>query len=149
MNVVSQATPRPAELSQTESATGQPSLGRSWAALVIAVLQAVCFFSVAAARAGIVLGASSAVIAGWSGFFHRDIFRIPMLLLAIAGSAFNLFLLWNARRLRQTPAAAWRKRPLTQRERLRIGFVLCLSLLTLAMAATEIYFHRMLNHTFM
>ncbi|HJX84422.1 MAG TPA: hypothetical protein VJ723_08780, partial [Candidatus Angelobacter sp.] len=85
-----------------------PPVGRSWGALALAVLEALCVFSVAMARAGFVLGGSAAVVASWANFFHRDIFRIPALLLATAGALINLYLLWNARRLRNAPAAAWR-----------------------------------------
>ncbi|HWX53449.1 MAG TPA: hypothetical protein VN176_02535 [Verrucomicrobiae bacterium] len=139
----------PGSTSTTTDAAIAPPLGRSWGVLALAVLEALCVFSVAIARAGIVLGASSAAAVGWANFFHRDIFRLPVLFLAIAGALFNLYLLWNARRLRNAPAAAWRKRPLTRRESWRIGLVFTLSLVTLATAATEIYFHRAIHHTIM
>jgi hypothetical protein len=126
-----------------------PSLPRSWGSLVLAVLEALCVFSVAVARAGYVLGGSAAVVVGWARFLHRDIFRVPALFLATAGAAFNLYLLWNARRLRNAPSAAWRKRPITSRERWRIRLVFWLSVLTLATATAEIYFHRVTQHTFM
>src|SRR6266852_2652352 len=124
------------------SSTVTPPLSRSWGALALAVLEALCVFAVAMARAGFVLGGSSAVVASWANFFHRDIFRIPALLLATVGALINLYLLWNARRLRNAPAAAWRKRPRTSRERWRIGLVFWLSVLTLATVAAEVYFHR-------
>ncbi len=126
-----------------------PRLGRSWGVLALAALEALCVFSVAMARAGFVLGASAAGVASWANFFHRDIFRIPALLLATAGAAFNLYLLWNARRLRNAPAAAWRKRPRTSRELWRIRLVFWLSVVTLITVVAEVYFHRILNHTLM
>ncbi len=124
-----------------------PSLGRSWGALLLAILQALCVVSVAMARAGIVLGAASVTAVTWANFFHRDIFRLPILVLAVAGAGFNLYLLWNSRRLRNAPAAAWRKRPLTTGERWRIGLVFCLSIFTLVTAAAEVYYHRIIHHT--
>lgn len=126
-----------------------PPLGRSWGALALAVLEALCVFAVTMARAGFVLGGSSAVVASWANFFHRDIFRIPALFLATVGALINLYLLWNARQLRNAPAAAWRKKPYTKRERWRIGLVFSLSVLTLATVAAEIYFHRTLHHSLM
>jgi len=124
-----------------------PSLGRSWGALLLAILEALCVFSVGMARAGIVLGAASATAVNWANFFHRDIFRIPILVLAVAGAGFNLYLLWNGHRLRNAPAAAWRKRPLTTVERWKIGVVFCLSILTLVTAAAEVYYHRILHNS--
>jgi len=120
---------------------------RSWTVLLLAFIEAVCVFSVAAAKAGILLGSAAAVATGWSVSLHRDSIRIPVLLVAFTGAGFNLYLIWKRRRLRNSPAAAWRKRPLTKRERLRTGLVLWLSVLTLILGAAEIYFHRILHHT--
>lgn len=122
---------------------------RSWAVLLLAFIEAVCVFSVAAAKAGILLGSAAAIATGWSVSLHRDSIRIPVLLVAMTGAAFNLYLIWKRRRLRNSPAAAWRKRALTKRERLRTGIVLWLSVLTLILGAAEIYFHRLLHHTIM
>ena len=130
-----------------QSRSAVPSLGRSWGALLLAVLQALCVVSVGIARAGIVLGAGTATAVYWANFFHRDIFRLPILILAVAGAGFNLYLLWNSHRLRNAPAAAWRKRPLTRGERLRIAVVFCLSIFTLVTVALEVYYHRIVHQT--
>ncbi len=122
---------------------------RSWAVLLLAFIEAVCVFSVAAAKAGVLLGSAAAIATGWSVSLHRDAIRIPVLLVAMTGAGFNLYLIWKRRRLRNSPAAAWRKRALTKRERLRTGVVLWLSVLTLILGAAEIYFHRLLHHTIM
>ena len=120
---------------------------RSWTVLILAFIEAVCVFSVAAAKAGIVLGSAAAALMGWSLALHRDAIRIPVLLVAIVGAGINLYLIGKRWRLRNSPAAAWRKRPLTRRERLKIGLVLGLSVLTLVVALSEIYFHRVFHHT--
>jgi len=78
---------------------------------------------------------------------HRDILRVPMLSVSIAGASVNLLLLWKAQRLRNAPAAAWRKQPLKNFERWKIGVVLAASLLALGLSAMEIYVHRLLHHT--
>jgi len=122
---------------------------RSWAVMILAFLEAACVFSVAAAKAGLLLGSAGAVLSGWSVFLHRDAIRIPVLLVAMAGAGFNLYLIWKRQRLRNSPAAAWRKRPLTKRERLKTGLVFWLSVLTLVLGFAEIYFHRLLHHTVM
>lgn len=121
---------------------------QSWGAFLLALVEALCVFVVAAGKAGIALSAISATAAGSAALFvHRDSFRIPALLLAIIGSLFNLFLLWRFQQLRNAPAAAWRKRPLTTTQRWRIGLVLVLSVVTLITAGAEIYFHRVLHHS--
>lgn len=123
-------------------------LKQSWGAFLLAIVEAVCVFVVAAGKAGIALSSISATAAGSAALWvHRDSFRIPALLLAIMGSLLNLFLLWRFQRLRNAPAAAWRKKQLSSRQRWRIGLVLALSLATLLTAGAEIYFHRVLHHT--
>jgi hypothetical protein len=124
-------------------------LKRSWGAFFLATIEAVCLFVVTAGRTGIALSAISASVTGWITFLHRDIFRIPALLLAIIGSVLNLWILWRSHRLRNSPSAVWRKRPLTAKERWRISIVLVLSVLTLFTAAFEIHLHRLIHHSFM
>lgn len=120
----------------------------SWITLIISIVEAVCVFAVAAAKAGLVLGSAAIALTGWTLLLHRDVIRIPLLFIAIVGSLINLYLLWRAHRLRTAPSAAWRRRPLTSREQWRIGLVFSLSVVTLALGMAEIYFHRLLHHTF-
>lgn len=134
---------------QISSDAGRIPLTRSWTVLILAFIEAACVFSVAVAKAGIVLGSGAALLMGWSLALHRDAIRIPVLLMAIVGAGINLYMSWKRWRLRSSPAAAWRKKPFTQREKLRIGLVLGLSIVTLVVAVAEIYFHRLLNHTLM
>jgi len=125
----------------------QTPVTRSWGAFLLATVEALCLFVVTAGRAGFVLSSIAGAAAGWAKLLHQDIFRIPALLLAIGGSMFNLFLLWRSHRLRNAPAAAWRKKPLTTKARWRIGLVLTLSVSTLMVAGAEIYFHRLFHHS--
>ena len=120
----------------------------SWTALIISIIEAVCVFSVAAAKTGLVLGSAAATLTGWTLSLHQDVIRIPLLLIAIVGSLINLYLLWRAHRLRAAPSAAWRRRPLTTREHWRIALVFSLSVVTLGLGMAEIYFHRIFHHTF-
>jgi len=122
---------------------------QSWGAFALATIEAVCVFYVGASQAGLIVGSFAVGTLGVAQFIHRDVFRIPILIAAVLGAALNLYLLWNAQRLRNAPAAAWRKRPLTRRERLRIGMVIGLSVLTFAITAWEILLHRRLHHTIM
>jgi len=122
---------------------------QSWGAFALATIEAVCVFYVGASQAGLIVGSFAVGTLGVAQFIHRDVFRIPILIAAVLGAALNLYLVWNAQRLRNAPAAAWRKRPLTRRERLRIGMVIGLSVLTFAITAWEILLHRRLHHTIM
>lgn len=120
----------------------------SWMTLIISIVEAVCVFAVAAAKTGLVLGSAAVALTGWTLSLHQDVIRIPLLLIAIVGSLINLYLLWRAHRLRTAPSAAWRRRPLTTREQWRIALVFSLSVVTLGLGIAEIYFHRLLHHTF-
>lgn len=124
-------------------------VGKSWVALTLAVIEAVCVFAVMTAKAGILVGAVAIFMAGWAKYLHRDILRIPALLVAILASLINLYLVGKFFSLRNRPAAAWRKRPLTASDKLRLGLVLSFGMITLALALTEIYFHRSFHHTLM
>ena len=125
----------------------QIPMKRAWSGFIMAAIEAVCVFYIAAAKAGLVLVSANIAAGFWASALHQDIFRVPLLLLAITGSGFNLYLLWNAHRLRNAPAAAWRKKQLAKEEQWRIRIVFVLSLATLVLAGTEIYFHRLLHHT--
>ena len=120
----------------------------SWMTLIISIVEAACVFAVAAAKTGLVLGSAAIALTGWTLSLHRDVIRIPLLLIAIVGSLINLYLLWRAHRLRSAASAAWRRRPLTTRDKWRIALVFSLSVMTLALGMAEIYFHRLFHHTF-
>lgn len=128
--------------------SGAP-VGKSWFALILAVVEAVCVFTIMAAKAGLLVGSVAIFAAGWAKYLHRDLFRIPVLLLAILGSGANLYLVWRFFNLRNKPAAAWRKKSLPVQAKWRIAAVLALAFVTLAIAFTEIYIHRSLHHTIM
>src|SRR3954470_14736167 len=84
----------------------QVPLKRSWGAFLLATVEALCLFVVTAGRTGIALSTILASVIGWATFLHRDIFRMPALLLAIVGSVLNLWILWRSHRLRNAPSAA-------------------------------------------
>jgi len=113
----------------------------SWGALLLAVLETVCVFYVSAAKLGLAVAAATIATSGWATMLHKDIFRIPMLALASLAATFNLFLVWRARSLMNAPAAAWRRRTPTRRERWRVRVVAGLSVLTLLLTAAEVSIH--------
>ena len=128
------------ELQSGIEATELP-VKRCWGAFLLAAVEAVCVFYVSAAKLGLAVAAATIATSGWATLLHRDIFRIPMLTLASMTAAFNFFLLWRARSLMNAPAAAWRRRTPTLRERWRTRIVVAVSLLTLLLAAAEVAIH--------
>jgi hypothetical protein len=68
-----------------------------------------------------------------------------MMALALIGAVLNLYLLWNARRLRNRPAAQWRRIPLSARKKASERLQLILSVLTLLLLAAEWITHPMIH----
>ena len=117
--------------------------------LGLAIIQGVCATAVFLSGIGTVLGFSSVVAATAAGpatGLHANKFRIPMLALAGLGALVNLVLLWNAERIRRNPAARWRMRPLTRRERWEKWIQLSASIVTLLLIAGELLAHPLFHH---
>jgi hypothetical protein len=75
---------------------------------------------------------------------HIDAIRIPMMLLALAGSLLNLVVLWQVWRLRRRPASAWRQQPVSKQKKTSEWLQFTLSILTLFLLAAEFVAHRFL-----
>ena len=115
----------------------------------LAIIQGVCATAVFVSGISTALGSlpvAAATAAGPATGFHANRFRIPMLALAGFGAVVNLFLLWNAERIRRNPAARWRMRPLTRKERWEKRIQLAASILTLLLIAGELLAHPMFHH---
>jgi hypothetical protein len=69
-----------------------------------------------------------------------------MLAIAGFGAVVNLVFLWNAERMRRNPAARWRMRPFTRKERWEKGIQLAASILTLLLIAGELLAHPLFHH---
>src|SRR5260370_35752654 len=89
---------------------------------------------------------AAATAAGPATGFHANWFRIPMLALAGLGAVVNLVLLWNAERMRKSPSARWRMRPLTRKERWEKWIQFVASVLTLLLIAGELIAHPLFHH---
>lgn len=117
---------------------------------MFALLQSACTAFIALNGVRVLIGVGSLAVATGVVHFldsvHGDKIRIPMMIVALAGSVLNLAVLWQARRLRRRPAAQWRVQPLSpskrRSERLQFG----LSVLTLLLLAVEEYAHVALHH---
>lgn len=112
---------------------------------LLAIIEAICLFLVTANGLAAVVGVSAVVLAQGVLLFHTAAIRLPILALASGGALLNLWLLWNQWRLRRSPAARWRIRPLTAKERRRILLIAGLSIVALILVAAELFLHNKLH----
>lgn len=145
------ATPVQAQAARMETgeqAVAAPVRGRgvvAWTSLLFALLQSLCTFFGAAngLRTAIGLGAI-ALTASQGAFvreFHSAWFRRPMNGIAIAGAVLNLIVLWQVRRLRARPAAAWRVQPVSAKKLRGERLQMVLAVVTLVLVGIEEYLH--------
>src|SRR5690349_3429592 len=92
----------------------------NWPALFFAVLQSVCSAFIALNGVKLLIGVGAFAAASGAlklaDRMHIDAIRIPMMLLALAGSLLNLVVLWQVWRLRRRPASAWRQTAVPKRK---------------------------------
>lgn len=120
-----------------------------WSSLVFAILQSACTLFMAASGLRLLIGVSSSVLAtGLLPFarLHIDVLRFPMVLLAVAGSVLNLFVIWQIRRLRARPSSQWRMQALTPKQRRSETLQIALAVVTLVLVVLEESFHIYLHH---
>ena len=121
----------------------------NWSGILFSVLQSACTAVIAISSVRVAIGLSALAAAAGvhspAKGFHQDAIRIPMMLLALAGSLVNLYVIWKIRRLRNKPAAQWRQQPVSSKklnsERLQIA----LSIVTLVLLAAEWITHPMVH----
>jgi len=137
--------PGPAEAPRTSPG----SILLTWGSLALAAAESLCVAAVGLSGVRVALGFTSLLAAGAAGpatGWHREAIRIPLLTLGAVGALLSLLLLWNEEKLRRNPAAAWRIRPLTTKQRRRRRLQLVLAILTLLLVAAELithpWFHR-------
>lgn len=151
---MNEQTRNPADLSPSTTAASPAKMPLvnikliNWSALLFAVLQSVCsaFIALNGVRLLIGIGAFAAASGALklADRVHVDAIRIPMMLLALFGSVLNLIVLWQIWRLRKRPASAWRQQPVSTQKKTSEFFQFALSVLTLALLATEFLSHRYL-----
>lgn len=121
----------------------------NWSAFFFAVLQSVCsaFIALNGVRLLIGIGAFAAASGALklADRMHVNAIRIPMMLLALAGSVLNLVVLWQVWRLRRRPASAWRQQPLSKQKMASEWLQFSLSVLTLSLLAAEFVAHLILH----
>jgi hypothetical protein len=117
----------------------------AWSGLLFALLQSICGAVVAINGLRLAIGIGSLALSTGAGAavvrFHGDAIRVPMIVIALLGSLLNLAILMHVRHLRQRPAAQWRVKPLSSREKRTELIQLILSLATLVLIGVEEYLH--------
>lgn len=137
---------------QTESKAAPDP--RSWivtaTSLAFILLQSACTAVMAISGVRVVIGLSAlAAAAGLNrpaSGFHRDAIRIPMMLIAIAGSLINLYVIWRIRSLRKRPASQWRIQPLSPQQRRSEMLQIWLAIVTLILVAAEYVTHLIVHN---
>ena len=113
--------------------------------LFFILLQSACtaFFAISGLRLLIGVGSLAAATTGLNflAALHGTALRIPMEILAIAGSVVNLIAVRRIRRLRARPSSQWRMKPATSRQLRSESWQTGLAVLTLLFVAVEWGFH--------
>jgi hypothetical protein len=113
--------------------------------LFFVLLQSACTAFMALSGLRLVLGVSSLAVAAAGANFldslHGVAIRIPMELLAVAGSVINLVAIWRARSLRARPSSQWRVGPLDPRKKRSETIQIVLAILTFALVLVEWFIH--------
>jgi hypothetical protein len=138
--------------SEPISATGPRMWAVSLTSLLFILLQSACTVVVAfsGVNAAVGLGSFAAAVGltRLAGSFHADLIRIPMMVLALVGSLFTLYVVRQARVLRARPASQWRVRALSPKEKRKETLQIVLSTLTILLIVAEIVTHVVINHAF-
>jgi hypothetical protein len=100
-------------------------------------------FAISGLRLLIGVGALAAAATGLNflAALHGAALRIPMEILAIAGSVVNLIAVRRVRRLRARPASQWRMKPATPKQLRSESWQVALAVVTLLLVAVEWGFH--------
>jgi hypothetical protein len=113
--------------------------------LFFVLLQSACtaFFAISGLRLVIGLGSLAAATTGlkFLDAVHATALRIPMEIVAIAGSIVNLVAVRRVRRLRAKPESQWRMRPATGKQLRSESWQVGLAVVTLLLVAVEWGFH--------
>ena len=135
----------PASRTQGNPGNETRSFRFSAASFGAAVVQGACAFLMLGNSLKVALGIGSVTAARSGSLIHSDPVRLSLMVIAALGATFTLYVLWNGWRLRNRPEARWRRRPLTNRERWRIGIGLASSVLSWMLIIGEIYAHRIFH----
>jgi len=122
---------------------------RSWviglSSLFFILLQSACtaFMALNGFRLVIGIGSLAAAAAGMNflASVHGAAIRIPMEILAIAGSAINLYAIWRVRSLRSRPSSQWRVTPVSAHKKRAESIQIVIAIVTLLLVSIEWVIH--------
>jgi hypothetical protein len=127
---------------------------RSWAVALTSfffiLLQSACTAVMAISGVRVIIGLTA--LAAAAGLhrpatgFHADAIRIPMMVIAVAGSFINLYVIWRIRSLRSRPSSQWRMTPATAKQKRAEAFQIALAVITLALVLAEWITHRIIHN---
>lgn len=114
------------------------------------LLQSACTAVMAISGVRLVIGMSSLAAASELGRpatgFHQDAIRILMMIVAVLGSALNLYVIWRIRTLRNRPAARWRTSAPNKKQIRAERIQILLALVTLGLVLAEYLTHRIVHN---
>jgi hypothetical protein len=126
-----------------------PTSGRiravAWTSVLFALLQSLCTAVLTISGIRVAIGLSALAAAGGiyapAKGWHQDAIRIPMLIVATLGAVVNLAVIAWIHHLRNRPAAQWRRRERTARERRSERLQIVLAIVTLLLVGLETWTH--------
>ena len=127
-------------LNSASASADKPAGKRAWlvgmTSFVFVILQSACTAVIAISGVRVAIGLSALAEATFgihapAHGFHRDTIRIPMMIVAVAGSLINLYVVWRIRTLRARPASQWRVQAATPKQRRSEVFQIALAIVTL------------------
>ena len=147
------STDNPIEITNQDETLADPRPVRflGGASFLLALLQSLCtaVLTISGIRVAIGLSALAAASGIYSPArgFHQDAIRIPMLIIAAAGALLNLAVLAWIRHLRNRPAAQWRRRERSAKEKRSERLQIILALITLVLVGLETWTHPMVHRS--
>lgn len=124
----------------------------AWSGFMFALLQSVCTFFTALDGLRLLIGAGALMAVLQAGtfwdHFHANWIRVPMVVLAFAGSLLNLLILRRIWRLRNHPAAQWRRVPVSPRKLRMERLQFALAVITMFLISVEEITHFRTFHRF-
>ncbi len=127
----------------------RPSWIIGFTSLLFILLQSACTAFMALSGLRLLVGVSSlaAALAGarFLDSIHGEAIRIPMEIVAIAGSVLNLVAIWRVRSLRARPSSQWRVGPVDPKRKRAESIQIALAVLTLVLVGVEWGFHLYLH----
>ena len=127
--------------------------GPSWiiglTSFLFILLQSACTAVMAISGLRLLIGISSLAFAvsgvKFLASIHGNAIRIPMEMLAVGGSAVNLYVIWRIRTLRARPSSKWRVEPTQPAKKRAESIQIALAILTLLLVAAEWAIHIILH----